>query len=236
MAHHNALPTISFCEDTLRLHKFPQHHVDKIMSAAAKAWSGWTTKEGLTNIRFGPGTPFSSPSGEVTVQARLFMARLLKALLREGYYLYTSSCVTAGDMDTMYFERRAPWTHPEVFAISVHEHDVLRVIGAPPNVVDRVTSCILHAYHHDNVHVSIYGSQNGGCTQFKLMGSPWSSNRSSRGHVLLSHVFGSLAAADWRIYASIQLSHKSTTKDTWFFCLEPLAELVQAMPITEETS
>ncbi|KAF0719374.1 hypothetical protein AaE_010461 [Aphanomyces astaci] len=218
--------------DIIRLSNFPPDASRWITEAATVSWSrgvtSVTSKDLEVEIKFG-GSPWAS-NGEDAVHSRRLMLHILRVLLMHGYVLYcaTNMSNTASSKDVLLFERTEPCT-PLMMAISVNQHDILRVIDAPSNVVERTTACVNAHYQGGSVRVSEYTH---GCTQFKLWSSPWSSGHTPFGRLLVAHVFAHLSALGWRLYGAAIMQNTSSegtmVKDSWYFVYEPVVQVISA--------
>ncbi|ETW09279.1 hypothetical protein H310_01675 [Aphanomyces invadans] len=216
----------------IRLSNFPPDASRWISEAAAVSWShgvsSITSKDSVVEIKLG-GSPWS-PSGEDAVHSRRLMLHILRSLLMQGYGLYcaTNMSNTAGSKDVLMFERTEPFT-PMMLAISINQHDVLRVIDAPSDVVKRATTCINEHYQGGSVRVSEYTL---GCTQFKLWSSPWNSGHTPFGRLIVAQLFAHLHAMGWRLYGSAVMQNTSSegtmVKDSWYFIYEPVVHVLPA--------
>ncbi|CAK4076103.1 unnamed protein product [Aphanomyces euteiches] len=215
--------------DRIRLFNFPNEATQWITDAVVA--STWPHKDVAishkdTYVEFKLGGYPWLPNGEDTVHARRLMQQILFTFRTNGYALYTSTGIFNNELskDILIFEQREPCTL-SMFSISLNQHDTLRVIDAPHDIVELITTCIQTNYAGGSVRVSEYTP---GCQQFKLWSSPWFDGLKPFGTMIVAHVFAQLNAAGWRLYATIKQTTKSdkNAKDSWYFVYAPEAKLV----------
>ncbi|KAF0700279.1 Aste57867_9187 [Aphanomyces stellatus] len=232
------LPSLSLHgKAKLHLHDFPPQAGLWVVQAAAMGWphaANFAVHDTHIEVDIG-GNPWY-PTGEDAVNARRLMLHILRCLLSHGFQLYCASVIDnhPGAHDVLYFEPCTPCLHAAMVAVSINQHDLLRLVDAPPNLVALVTTVVTHTYTGGAVRVSEYAP---GCWQFKLDGSPWGeytsglfsskappAARSPAGQLVLATLFAQLRLSGFRLCASLTQSYSvdgRNVKDSWYFAHTP---------------
>ncbi|KAF0728802.1 hypothetical protein Ae201684_013374 [Aphanomyces euteiches] len=219
------MPTLALHRsDRIRLFHFPQEATQWITEAVHAKWPHKNVSVVPNNqcveVKLG-GYPWE-PIGEDTVHARRLLQQILLTFRMHGYALYCSTHAFNDDFskDLLVFELRDPCTL-SMFSISLNRHDTLRVIDAPADIVELITTCINSNYAGGSVRVSEYTA---GCLQFKLWSSPWFDGFKPFGTLIIGHIFARLHGAGWRVYASIKTTESA--KHSWYFVYAPEAKFI----------
>jgi len=213
--------------DRLRLIGFPPLIIDSIREAINSSWPKGIQSErdyyGSYEYKLN-GNPWSGQFGEA-VPSRVMMTTVLSTLYHSGWHLQMSTDISkkVHDKDTLFF-RSGPLPSPaSFFSASFNEGDKLRLIGAPPNVINSVKQVLAGAVQSEEWKAKDIAYQ------FKLHGYPWHSNGADTvvTRVLLMNILNALNSFGWEIHATIDMSqgHESSTQhssgggdtDSWFF-------------------
>ncbi|KAF0719375.1 hypothetical protein AaE_010462 [Aphanomyces astaci] len=242
MNHIPPFAMLSLLDDNiLRFSNFPPEAVDWVIEAATVGWPRLTaTRQDQKTIVFHANV--WSPSGAAeTIYSRRMMLHILRCLQSHGYYLFQGIDITGDSVgkDVLLFEQREPTT-TRMMAISVNANCLLRLIGAPDEVVAITKACL--DYHFTPKGVLLSPKVVQGTTEFQLDGCPWESDHSSRsthGRLMIAHLFAQLSACGWRLYGSIKQTGNQTggdytrrnpTKDTFYFT--NVADALFAAPLS----
>lgn len=211
--------------DRLRLICFPPQITDIIRDALRRSWA-----RGIQSERIYAGShefklcgyPWHG-QGQDAVPARVMMTSVLSTLYHQGWALISSTDVSKKslDKDSLFFRYNgAVAPQPSTFfAISFNEGDKIRLINAPPDVLQAVQRLLAA-----NVQKEIWKVPNV-AYQFKLKGYPWYANGESAVTVrmMLLQLLDVLTTVGFEIYTSIDMStgpggdssNAGSDTDTW---------------------
>ncbi|OQS05768.1 hypothetical protein THRCLA_02145, partial [Thraustotheca clavata] len=165
--------------DTIRLIAFPTQAVDWIHQAVQRSWPNGVSScklyDNHADLKLG-GYPWS-PSGHATVHSRQLMLSILLILKTHGYQLQSSMDISDSEStkDTLIFRAGVAEEQPHMFALSLNEEDLLRVINAPQDI-QLFTEQFITQYWSRGLQKR-NDQYVGGCIEFKLRGYPWGSDR-----------------------------------------------------------
>ncbi|XP_068751085.1 uncharacterized protein [Montipora capricornis] len=158
------------------------------------------------------------PDGEDTVHSRVLINTIIADLFQQQWKLYGNSNFKS-DANTFFFEHdpNLPVGQPSPmqFVISFNSHDLLRVIGAPENLISAVRNTIQGHWVRGIQRESSYA----GSWEFKLKGTPWwaDGQEAVESRYLVLKVMESLQAYGWSPIAAIDSSRKDSDKSALIF-------------------
>ncbi|ORZ31096.1 hypothetical protein BCR44DRAFT_123554, partial [Catenaria anguillulae PL171] len=166
------------------------------------------------------GNPWESPPA-YTVKVQQLVCAILGTLLAHGWRLEATSDLSRSpsDKDTMVFLRATPHVVAEgdMFAVSLHSTDRLRVIDTPP-AVEKAVEQAVRAHWPAGVHEikRVLDS-----LELKLHGNPWFGhlNHSITPRFMLAQVLARLKNLGYSLYSSVDVSRgvEGQDLDTWIF-------------------
>ncbi|KZV92012.1 hypothetical protein EXIGLDRAFT_718798 [Exidia glandulosa HHB12029] len=211
--------------DLLRCISFPDATIGLIRETINNSWprgiQGERDYYGAHEFKL-KGNPWYGQVAEA-VPSRQLMCALLSALYHAGWQLVASTDVTkkSYDKDSLFFRSATIPSPCTFFAASFNEGDKLRLINAPPNVINAVKQILGGAIQREEWKVPNVAYQ------FKMHGYPWYANGSDTvtTRVLLLNILDALAAYGWELHATVDMStgsggseSRSAGQDTdsWF--------------------
>jgi len=212
--------------DRLRLIGFPPSTCESVREAINSSWPTGIQAErdyyGSYEFKL-RGNPWSGQFSEA-VPARVLMTTILSTLYHSGWQLQMSTDISkkVRDKDSLFF-RSGPLPSPaSFFSISFNEGDKLRLIGAPPKVINSVKSVLGGTIQSEEWKSKDIAYQ------FKLHGYPWHANGGDTviTRVVLLNILNSLNSLGWEIHATIDMSQGPASSqsnsggsdtDSWFF-------------------
>lgn len=196
------------------------HHMFK--DVIEKSWphgiQQWTYENDVLLIKLN-GTPWCA-DGWATMHARVILQTLVTELLLKQWKLYGNFNLRRG-AHTLCFEydpNVAPGVELSLathFTVSFNSHDLLRLIGAPEDLVSVVRNTIQTFWQRGIQEEKDYS----GSWQFKLHGTPWhvTGDESVDSRYLVLKVLEALQAHGWSVAAAIDCSRKLSDKSSLIF-------------------
>ncbi|KAF0700277.1 Aste57867_9185 [Aphanomyces stellatus] len=216
------------CDNVLRLTDFPAAATSWIQQAATDAWprgvtSITPTNDGTVRIQLN-GSPWSAKRASDAVQSCRLMLAILRRLMQAGYLLVGTTDVdcAADSKDMLLFEAHGDVdVSPRLCSIAMSQHDILRVIDAPPALLDTLRT-LLQDYVVPSSSSPTSPTAQGGVAQFKLGYSPWGIGAKSTGRFVVLKLLALLRAHGWHLYGSIRHCYEAdkSGKDTWYLTYE----------------
>ncbi|ORZ36197.1 hypothetical protein BCR44DRAFT_1432969 [Catenaria anguillulae PL171] len=192
--------------DTLRVVGCDPATINCLRNGIVRFWPRGIQEEGeskvgqYTTYKFKlKGNPWWG-NAEESVHARQLMSAIFRSMLESGWRLLASfdSSKKEMDKDTLAFLRSTPIqlaSPSDLFSISFNEQDLLRVIGASPEVDPIVHQTILNNPWY-----------------------PWEKTEAIHSRIMLTQLLARLRKMGYHLYASVDISGGSEGYDTdsWF--------------------
>jgi hypothetical protein len=188
--------------DRLRLIRFTQQEVQEVRIAIQNSWPKGIQEErnyyGAHEFKL-KGYPWSG-QGTEAVPSRFLTCTVLQTLWNLGWVLVASTDVSKKqlDKDSLLFRHQSPPPAPcQWFAISFNRGDLLRLIGAPPELNEPFKQMLGALLQKE-------GWKEQGAYEFKLRGYPWfaTGGEAVVARVLLLSMLEILEAHGFSLYAS----------------------------------
>ncbi|KAE8441805.1 hypothetical protein EG329_004258 [Mollisiaceae sp. DMI_Dod_QoI] len=211
--------------DRLRLLGFPQSDIQAIRNVIQSSYSKGIQKEqpyAMSHEFKLYGNPWYGQSSD-TVISRILIREMLAYLFRIGWILHASTDVSKKelDKDTLFFRKQqVPPPVSDFISISFNMSDRLRLIGAPPKLVQAVKETLagLGLLQQDLG----WKDASLGAWEFKIKGYPWraSGEETMTTRLLLLKMLECLESHGWSLYASVDQStgsgEGSSETDSWY--------------------
>ena len=174
------------------------------------------------------GTPWSSLGGAENIQSKTLIKALLNELDMRQWILYGSSNLR-GNADALFFryDPAIPSDGSRLagFVISLNRNDRLRLIDAPPDVVECAKRTIAQTWSRGIQQEK----QKFNAYEFKLAGTPWwaDGEMSVDTRLFMCKLFEAFLTIGWRVQIAIDLTRKLNDKSILTFQRCP----PMAMPI-----
>lgn len=133
-----------------------------------------------------------------------------------GWNLIQSTDVSKreGDKDSLFFEKSTADPDARLFVVSFNQSNRIRLIDAPdfmPCIVDACTEYWIKGIEEE--------TEQNGCNELKLKGSPWYpiAEDAVRSKLVLCKVLANFRSLGYKLYASVDLSYgtEGTDLETW---------------------
>jgi len=169
------------------------------------------------------GNPWDG-QGSDAIPARIVIREILAYLYSIGWVLYASTDVSKKrlDKDTLIFRKVQPPPVARWVSISFNQHDRLRLIGAPPELISAVQN-LLRSMRF--IQQEFWKERHNNAYEFKLNGYPWtaSGEETMRTRLLLLKLVEVLETNGWSLYASIDQNNGThgnnsdeSETDSWY--------------------
>lgn len=210
-----------FRYDRIRVCPTPEG-VGPIISAVVTAWGGslYSSKSSGEALEFQVwGNAWSeSRSDPAAVYSRKMLTKILKNLACNGWNLMLGTELSKDEKgkDVMFFESGTPDPDTSIFCINFPRLDRIKVIDAPPEIINLMATCIKATWPKgiQEGSRSFYDS-----FEFKLLGAPWiaHSNQGIRKCWMISALLEKFRANGYKVYGSLKITKKEKEMQTLFF-------------------
>ncbi|ORZ36198.1 hypothetical protein BCR44DRAFT_1084492 [Catenaria anguillulae PL171] len=212
--------------DTIHLFGCDAATVNRVRVEIVRVWPRGIQEEGES--KFGTnaiykfklkGYPWVGQLDEA-VHSRQLLSGIFRCMLESGWRLLAPLDSIHRDFNrpSLAFLRSTPIrlsSPSDLFSISFNEQDLLRVIGAPPEIQAVVHQTIVR-YWPSGIQKA---NEHHGAQQYKLKGYPWCSvekTETIHSQILLTQLLARLRKMGYHMFASLNVSGQSDRPDSWF--------------------
>ena len=186
------------------LHRLFKNAIERSWPRGIQKWKYDENEVLMIKLKGCPWSPYS----EDTVYSRVILQTIISDLMSRHWNLYGNSNIRSG-FNTLFFDyslNMVPGEQPSPahFIISFNSTNLVRVIGAPENIVSAVRSTIQSVWTKEEE--SRYAES----WQFMLRGSPWwaSGEEAVKSRYLIKRLMEAMLAHGWSPVAAIDSSKK----------------------------